>query len=182
MNCPSRTEEHEGDGFNQNPSALSADLTTREDLNGIANARILRRLASSESEQAVEHVPDDDVASRPNANVKGEAALTSQSEATRRGEGTGVSSTFNVLEGGSGGGGHGPKRDMAMKWVKNIQNFCMTFGRFVGPGFMVRKTLPSSKSALKNASRFLWPILIPETMQLMLLRGRHIASSFSSLC
>ncbi|CZR57022.1 probable manganese transport protein [Phialocephala subalpina] len=47
MNCPSRTEEPEGTGFNQNPSALSADLTTRNDLNGIANARELRRIPST---------------------------------------------------------------------------------------------------------------------------------------
>ncbi|KAJ5101560.1 Zinc/iron permease [Penicillium alfredii] len=40
MNCPSRTDDtllH--DEWNQNPPCLSADLTTRQDLNGIANAR-----------------------------------------------------------------------------------------------------------------------------------------------
>ncbi len=40
MNCPSRTDEPpEHDGKNQSPSALAADLTTREDLNGIVNLR-----------------------------------------------------------------------------------------------------------------------------------------------
>ena len=40
MNCPSRNDETlEHDGWNQNPSALAADLTTREDLNGIVNRR-----------------------------------------------------------------------------------------------------------------------------------------------
>ncbi|CAG8892366.1 unnamed protein product [Penicillium egyptiacum] len=40
MNCPSRTDDtllH--DGWNQNPRFLSPDLTTRQDLNGISNAR-----------------------------------------------------------------------------------------------------------------------------------------------
>ena len=40
MNCPSRTDEpaaHEG--WNQNPSELAADVTTRQDLNGIVNLR-----------------------------------------------------------------------------------------------------------------------------------------------
>lgn len=60
MNCPSRTEEPEGTGFNQNPSSLAADLTTRQDLNGIANSRVLRRIASSEIQDVVECVPDDD--------------------------------------------------------------------------------------------------------------------------
>lgn len=40
MNCPSRTDEPaEDDGWNQNPSELAADLTTRQDLNGIVNIR-----------------------------------------------------------------------------------------------------------------------------------------------
>lgn len=40
MNCPSRTDEtllH--DEWNQNPPRLAPDLTTRQDLNGLANIR-----------------------------------------------------------------------------------------------------------------------------------------------
>lgn len=40
MNCPSRTDDtllH--DDWNQNPPRLAPDLTTRQDLNGISNAR-----------------------------------------------------------------------------------------------------------------------------------------------
>lgn len=40
MNCPSRTEGLPPyDGLNQNPSDLAADLTTRQDLNGLINRR-----------------------------------------------------------------------------------------------------------------------------------------------
>ena len=41
MNCPSRNDEEppEHEGWNQNPSALAADLTTREDMNGVCNRR-----------------------------------------------------------------------------------------------------------------------------------------------
>ena len=40
MNCPSRPDNIEGHpDWNQNPQALSSDLTTRADLNGIANQR-----------------------------------------------------------------------------------------------------------------------------------------------
>jgi metal iron transporter len=39
MNCPSRVEVFGDEGWNQNPSSLSADTTTRADLNGIINAR-----------------------------------------------------------------------------------------------------------------------------------------------
>ncbi|KAJ0301003.1 hypothetical protein COL516b_008181 [Colletotrichum fioriniae] len=45
MNCPSRNDDItlEHPDWNQNPPFLSADLTTCEDLNGIANAREQRR-------------------------------------------------------------------------------------------------------------------------------------------
>lgn len=44
MNCPSRTDEVEWTpGWNQNPAWLAADLTTRQDLNGLINARELKR-------------------------------------------------------------------------------------------------------------------------------------------
>ena len=40
MNCPSRNDDTlEHEDWNQNPSALAADVTTREDLNGIVNRR-----------------------------------------------------------------------------------------------------------------------------------------------
>ncbi|GKT86438.1 plasma membrane zinc ion transporter [Colletotrichum tofieldiae] len=48
MNCPSRTDDItlEHPDWNQNPPFLAADLTTCEDLNGIANAREQRRARS----------------------------------------------------------------------------------------------------------------------------------------
>jgi hypothetical protein len=43
MNRPSRTEDDlEHPSWNQNPPFLAPDLTTRQDLNGIANARVQR--------------------------------------------------------------------------------------------------------------------------------------------
>lgn len=40
MNCPSRTDDTlKHAGWNQNPRFFSPELTTRQDLNGIANAR-----------------------------------------------------------------------------------------------------------------------------------------------
>lgn len=43
MNCPSRTDEEVllNPTWNQNPPRFAADLTTCQDLNGIANAREL---------------------------------------------------------------------------------------------------------------------------------------------
>lgn len=40
MNCPSRTDDTLlNPDWNQNPPSLAPDLTTRQDLNGISNAR-----------------------------------------------------------------------------------------------------------------------------------------------
>ena len=40
MNCPSRTDDDlDHPGWNQNPSPFAADLTTRQDLNGMVNSR-----------------------------------------------------------------------------------------------------------------------------------------------
>lgn len=43
MNCPSRNDDDDlmNPGWNQSPPRFAADLTTCEDLNGIANAREL---------------------------------------------------------------------------------------------------------------------------------------------
>lgn len=134
MNCPSRTEEPEGQGYNQNPSALSAELTTREDMNGIANARMLRRIANSEVENIVERDPDDDVSTNRQSKV-----IAPATKASHVGESSGISSTFNILEGsGSDGrGGNSGGRNVSTRWFDNVRNFFMTFGKFVGPGFMV---------------------------------------------
>ena len=46
MNRPSRTDDDlVHPTWNQNPPFLAPDLTTREDLNGIANSRVLKGAA-----------------------------------------------------------------------------------------------------------------------------------------
>lgn len=71
MNCPSRTDEPlEYDGKNQSPSALAADLTTRQDLNGIVNLRTKqdfgKEAEDARTETRVESSADS--ARAPNAN------------------------------------------------------------------------------------------------------------------
>ncbi|KIX97345.1 uncharacterized protein Z520_06797 [Fonsecaea multimorphosa CBS 102226] len=57
MNCPSRTDDTEAHpDWNQNPQALSADLTTRADLNGIVNLREDRATESSPENDAQEDI------------------------------------------------------------------------------------------------------------------------------
>ncbi|KAI6708590.1 hypothetical protein JHW43_008887 [Diplocarpon mali] len=136
MNCPSRTEEPDGDGFNQNPSSLSADLTTRQDLNGIANARELRRIASNEIEGKVDRVPDGDGKwDKPGqpAVAKGEGEKSDGQE----GPGSGKSA-FDVAEESAGGGG----RDLddppfLTRTLLKVRRGVKNYGKFVGPGFMI---------------------------------------------
>lgn len=140
MNCPSRTEEPEGDGFNQNPSALSADLTTREDLNGIANARELRRIASDEIKNEVDHVPDDDGQGAKGGEVVAAKGVDQQSNLMRSGPGM---VALDVVDGDAAGGGRGDGNGIGadapfpMKIFMKIRKGVTTYGKFVGPGFMV---------------------------------------------
>lgn len=70
MNRVSRTEEpFEGDGYNQSPNPLSNDLTTNQDLNGIANSRELKREDPRSLRGAQPPGADDD---GPNSNAPGD--------------------------------------------------------------------------------------------------------------
>lgn len=129
MNCPSRTEEPEGDGFNQNPSWLAADLTTRQDLNGIANARTLR---SSDSEvQTMEELEPGETSSRDKKII---GVKEEEEEGTVESHG-GTGSGSGGLGGGSGD--RGQRFNNLSGLFMRARKFAMTFGKFIGPGFMV---------------------------------------------
>ncbi|KUJ21818.1 transporter protein Smf2 [Mollisia scopiformis] len=139
MNCPSRTEEPEGTGFNQNPSALSADLTTRNDLNGIANARELRRIPSTGIEGVVEPVPDGDTEKKKDIGSQGmqAVALDAKSSGCHVGEESGTTMALETLgaqEGSGGGSGNGGRLSHHFERAKKA---IITYGKFVGPGFMI---------------------------------------------
>ena len=132
MNCPSRTDEPEGTGFNQNPSALAADLTTRQDFNGIANSRILRRMQDSEIENKVLDDPD---GALPKGEKGKEMAVEMKGDrhvATMPGF-DGVRESYDI-----GGGSHGTGAvSLSAKCFMRLRKVVVTFGKFVGPGFMV---------------------------------------------
>ena len=70
MNCPSRTDEPpEHDGKNQNPSALAADLTTRQDLNGIVNLRTKQDFGKEAEDARTETKVDGSTDSAPLPNA-----------------------------------------------------------------------------------------------------------------
>jgi metal iron transporter len=128
MNCPSRVEVFDDDGWNQNPPSLSADTTTRADLNGISNARDRR------DEKITD--PDDrrDLVVSNNHDAENISSL----EEDGRGTSTNVVekwfidacvtqflSTLNAAR-------DSPKSFAGA--AQKVSQVLRTFGRFIGPG------------------------------------------------
>jgi metal iron transporter len=113
--------------MNQNPNALAPALTTREDLNGMANLKVLRRL--TDEEQIVEDVPESD------GVAPGDKAVVVM--------GKGEVGEVQVT-GPSGPGEEEPRRSIA----KRLRDMVVTFGKFIGPGFMVRHLSQRSQPGL----------------------------------
>jgi metal iron transporter len=141
MNCPSRPDNSNGrEGWNQNPNLLSG--TTREDFNGMANARVLRRIETNDpvSLKSNDEVPD---AQRPRKNSAAtrrlDTTLTSQSVEKKQVK-------FNIFR------CHGPSGETSgsclPSFFSNSRKVLVTFGKFVGPGFMVRTPLRVKETML----------------------------------
>jgi metal iron transporter len=134
MNRPSRTDEpQKGDGYNQSPNALSNDLTTNEDLNGISNSRELRR---------GEHLPIQ--SSGQNSVPDGVQTIDMPPPAHQGGEkaGGGSQEPNGGLLGVQAAGppsteANNARHDRGRWSFDRIKQGFITFSRFVGPGFMV---------------------------------------------
>jgi metal iron transporter len=132
MNCPSRNDETLGhDGWNQSPARLSADLTTRQDLNGIANAREQRQHGSKpgDAEEEVRitekhgDIPHDD------NTVKG-----------KRGEEVVVNTGKRFTDDQrSLGDNNGPPGDLGFfqRYSQRGFQILAKYVKFIGPGFMI---------------------------------------------
>lgn len=129
MNCPSRTDEPEGTGLNQSPNALAADLTTRQDFNGIANSRTLRRMPDFKNVNGVrEGDPDNEMPS------KGDSLAGTQGHVPS------CISTFDGVEGvraSTRGWSNGIGSFRVANWFSRARGVVVKFGKFTGPGFIV---------------------------------------------
>ena len=137
MNCPSRTDEPEGTGFNQSPNALAADLTTRQDLNGRANSRVLMRIASPESEDVIEDALGDLREREAGVDVQGKGMLGRTLTRASLNSGGRLREPLGVPEGDS------RMESSCFRWKKcsrGVLEVVKKFGKFIGPGFMVRIT------------------------------------------
>ncbi|KAF1997406.1 natural resistance-associated macrophage protein [Amniculicola lignicola CBS 123094] len=138
MNCPSRVEPDLLEGYNQNPSALNADATTRADLDHMANARLQR-----------DHRIDPADAS--NSEVEpSERQITEGEDSTLKlkaldGEGNVVVRNDKILSPSSSPpqGPGGPSRALKSfrmtlrRFSDEATRVMLKYSKFIGPGFMV---------------------------------------------
>ncbi|OCK84083.1 natural resistance-associated macrophage protein [Lepidopterella palustris CBS 459.81] len=135
MNCPSRVDHIETDGWNQNPPSLNADATTRADMNHMANARLQRdhRIDPADPSRAdLESPRQEIVEENQNTTQSGLGESKSVIKVAK------AQSTVSPGDGGNNGrrGSRNLKstiHDTAKKAIQVVAKY----GKFVGPGFMV---------------------------------------------
>ena len=133
MNCPSRTDEPlEGDGHNQNPNELSNDLTTNQDLNGMANSRVLRRTEPPSIESAGSGVGSE--GGETTTPPKGGILFT----ATARDDTNDGANSTQMSNPGSGGNGpSSPFHQFVKTASQRVWKMLRTYAKHIGPGFMI---------------------------------------------
>ncbi|RHZ60019.1 NRAMP family metal ion transporter [Aspergillus thermomutatus] len=134
MNCPSRTDDTlEHPGWNQNPPALNADITTRNDFNGIANSKIHRKHASGMGGVSGEGVMGTD------SQLHGQDSHEPEIVETKTPGGViAAASGYENPQSNSGSLRH--PSNFASKITSLILHFAQSlvkFARFVGPGFLI---------------------------------------------
>jgi len=154
MNCPSRVDPEFPEGYNQNPSALNADATTRADLGFVANERArdgrsidCLDMENDNAPNQLQATEDGDV----NAS-KTNQGLRMSSEATRS---TGLyfsedaprpSGTMGVT---GGDVSHARQQGVFGGTVEVIRKYLT----FIGPGFMVAVAYIDPGKLLCSVSR-----------------------------
>lgn len=161
MNRPSRTDEPQpGDGHNQSPPHLSNDLTTNQDLNGISNIRALRRQKRPEAMDGGEPDPPDTVSpdgpSKPKdvAFVSVDASSTSLAPDILRAGDIGQESGQRNEHPAAPGERGSPSGTLPVKsWLSRVKDTILTFGKFVGPGFLVAVAYSISPTRLEETTQ-----------------------------
>ncbi|KAB8216526.1 natural resistance-associated macrophage protein-domain-containing protein [Aspergillus novoparasiticus] len=131
MNCPSRTDDTlEHPGWNQNPSDLNADVTTRNDFNGIANSKVHRKHASGVGAAMREGI----ATVEPQLHCRDRN--DTESEKKMPGEVVSAASGYQTPERNS----RSPRRSLETSITAPFSHMVQSivkFARFVGPGFLI---------------------------------------------
>lgn len=175
MNSTSHTDEpYGGEGLNQSPNPYSSDLTFNADFNGRANKRHLRVEDPNRIEDVSGARADDDAMNLQELAGRG-------SSHGRRGDPAGAPSEDH-------GGSDGSRRASMQSKLDRAKQSFLTFGKFVGPGFMIAVAYSKSHQHAFSADILhhhgtQYSLLlqsIPETMPLILLPEHRTASGCSS--
>lgn len=141
MNCPSRVDETlDHDGWNQNPPPLAADLTTRQDLNGLANSTQRRDHKQNQNDdEASSWMARDDSPGNaerdlpaPKTQSDGGAHRPPSDRSHYSARPTAAESRPADLSRGK------PSGSLHRKgFIGNMAHVLTKFAKFIGPGFMI---------------------------------------------
>ncbi|CAD6506025.1 BgTH12-06957 [Blumeria graminis f. sp. triticale] len=132
MNCPSRVDWIEDDGYNQNPKGLAADLTTREDLNGRVNLRARKMSKDDRTKElglVLPLIEDGPSCERSENDGRPNDEQLASENADNDAHGNGDDDRNTV--------GNKGKKIRAPKFLQTIIAKSKEYLRFVGPGFMI---------------------------------------------
>ena len=137
MNCPAKTDPVVSDGHNQNPNALCSDLTTRNDLGKVANARLRREHRLSEIQEPLDEAS---IPPLPASESHEKPSLASNDVANSRKdskeeEKSGSKSLENISL--DADATPAPRLPIWRAWPSNMGRVLRTYCKFVGPGFMI---------------------------------------------
>lgn len=142
MNCPSRTDETtDREGWNQNPPGLAADLTTRQDLNGIANSRAQRNHLTNITELAEGAIEHGNNVEQPDRGAKD---IELNNKSCTQSLGIEQLPDGNIIRSNLRSGrlfsrrGSGPGHvEVARGFVRRSGQVLVKYSKFIGPGFMI---------------------------------------------
>ncbi len=138
-------------------------------------------------EGVVEPVPDDDVSRKKGASERMQVSTLDERDSRRHvNEETGIDTTTSpptVMGEGSGNGGSGGGRggSRLSQYSEKAKKAIVTYGKFVGPGFMVCNHTLRGQSESNQRARFQLHTSIQEITLRTWLLVLLIASSFCSL-
>ena len=134
MNCPAKTDPVVSDGHNQNPDDLCSDLTTRNDLGKVANARLQREHRLSDPHDST----NAEIIAQTDAIEEDEIGRPPSKEGTRSLEEKDnwqSMSQQNIADGAHANGN--PETPIWRGWLSRALKVPRTYCKFIGPGFMV---------------------------------------------
>lgn len=128
MNCPSRNDETEKHpDWNQSPSSLTADLTTRADLNGISNLRDRDEKPGSRQPNG----PDDGIPSPMEAPFKNKSAADGETAGSDAMDPPTAQEVKPTASGMSG------LVKYCGRQTRRAQQVLAKYAGFIGPGFLI---------------------------------------------